>query len=72
MTVSVEVRDNAGIGHERRLLSDAEAWAFAQMLKRIGWTEWRVLSQDRAEAEEMRSACSKVQAAFAEAGIAPR
>lgn len=53
-------------------LSEDEAWAFAQMLKRIGWTEWRVLAVDRDEAELMRAACFKVQRAFADAGIAPR
>lgn len=53
-------------------LTDAEAWAFAEMLKRIGWTEWRQLSVDRSQAELMRAACFKVQRAFADVGIAPR
>lgn len=53
-------------------LSEPEAWAFAEMLKRIGWSEWRTLSVDRAEAELMRAACSKVQRAFADVGVAPR
>jgi hypothetical protein len=53
-------------------LTENEAWAFAEMLKRIGWTEWRVLSTDRGQAELMRAACFKVQRAFADVGIAPR
>lgn len=72
MTVSIEVRDNSGIAADRRTLSDEEAWAFAQMLKRITWSEMRSLSVDTSETEEMKAAVLKVQAAFAEAGIAPR
>lgn len=53
-------------------LTEEEAWAFAEMLKRIGWTEWRALSVDRAQAELMRAACFKVQRAFADVGVAPR
>jgi hypothetical protein len=53
-------------------LTECEALAFAQMLKRIGWPEWRTLSVDRDELERMRSACFKVQRAFADVGIAPR
>ena len=72
MTVSIEVRDNAGIAADRTTLSDKEAWAFAQLLKRITWSEMRILSVDTVEAHEMKDAVLKVQAAFAEAGIAPR
>ena len=53
-------------------LTEDEAWAFAEMLKRIGWTEWRALSVDRLQAELMRAACFKVQRAFADVGIEPR
>ena len=53
-------------------LSEEEAWAFAEMLKRIGWQEWRALSVGRDQADLMRAACFKVQRAFADVGIAPR
>ena len=53
-------------------LSDPEAWALAQLLKRIGWSQWRALAVDDDEADAMRSACEQVSQALAERGYAPR
>jgi len=38
-------------------LSDEEAWALAEFLKRMGWSEWRALAVDDEEARRMRRAC---------------
>ncbi|MBR8029918.1 hypothetical protein KDX27_39150 [Burkholderia cenocepacia] len=53
-------------------LNDGEAWALAQFVKRVGWSEFRELAVDEAEAYEIRSAIEKLQGALAEAGLAPR
>jgi hypothetical protein len=53
-------------------LTDDEAWEMAQLMKRIGWSEWRDLSTSDDEADLMRTGCSKVQHALAEAGYSPR
>jgi hypothetical protein len=52
--------------------SPAEAWAFAQFLKRVGFDDYRVLAADRDEAEQMRDAGEKLRAALAQHGYAPR
>lgn len=56
----------------RAQLPEDEAWALAQFLKRVGWTEWRGNAIDDDEACTMRSACEKMQRALAESGFAPR
>jgi hypothetical protein len=53
-------------------LTDAEAMAFAQFLKRVGWREFRENSVNEAEAYLMRDAGDKIRTALADAGYAPR
>jgi hypothetical protein len=52
--------------------SPAEAWAFAQFLKRVGLDDYRALAIDADEAEQMRDAGEKLRAALALHGYAPR
>lgn len=54
------------------LLTSAEAMAFAQFLKRIGYSDYRAQSVDEAEAYHMVAAGAVIQRALAEAGYAPR
>jgi hypothetical protein len=53
-------------------LGEDEAFALAQLVKRIGWTEMRALSVDEQETYAMRAAVTKLQRALAAAGFAPR
>lgn len=53
-------------------LSDAQALALAQLVKRIGWQEVRVNAVDDDEAYLMRGALSALQKSLAESGYAPR
>lgn len=53
-------------------LTEAEAWELAQMAKRLGWSDWRSMSVDDAEAYVMRSATDQLAAGLREAGYAPR
>jgi hypothetical protein len=53
-------------------LSDAEALALAQFMKRLGWTDWRVKAVDDDEAFDMRNACEKLADSLGEAGYRPR
>lgn len=53
-------------------LNEVEALALAQLMKRIGWHEWRNNSVDEDEAREMRDACERLRASLAAAGFAPR
>ncbi len=53
-------------------LTEDQAEALAQLLKRIGWAEWRGLSVSDAEAELMRSASEALRSALARQGYAPR
>ena len=53
-------------------LSDAQAWALAQFLKRVGWSEWRALAVDDDEARQMREACEQVRQELTYQGYAPR
>jgi len=69
LTVSQEPSD-APRGHAE--LTEAETWALAQFVKRVGWTEFRGNAVDEAEAYQIRSAVDKLQRALAGAGIAPR
>jgi hypothetical protein len=69
LTVSQESSD-APRGHAE--LTEAETWALAQFIKRVGWTEFRGNAADEAEACEIRSAIDKLQQALAGAGVAPR
>jgi len=53
-------------------LDTEEAWALAQLMKRIGWSECRALAQDVHESGLMIEAIERVRAALAEAGCTPR
>lgn len=53
-------------------LTDAEAWQYAQFLKRAGWRDYRGNATTDDEAYLMRDAGYKIQTALAEAGYAPR
>jgi hypothetical protein len=50
----------------------AQAWALAQLLKRLGWSDCRALAEDDEQAALMIAAAERVRAALAEAGYAPR
>ena len=53
-------------------LNPDQAWAFAQFLKRVGYSDYRPLAQNEEEAYEMQYAGELVRKAFAQSGIAPR
>ena len=53
-------------------LPDDEAHALAQMLKRVGYDDYRRLAQSDQQAYAMQSAGEKVRTALAEQGLAPR
>ncbi len=53
-------------------LPDALAWAFAEFLKRAGYSDYRQLAANEQEAYDMQDAGEKVRAALAEKGYAPR
>ena len=52
---------------------DAEqAWALAQLVKRIGWADCHSLAEDDEQTRLMILATERVRAALAAAGYAPR
>jgi len=52
---------------------DAEqAWALAQLVKRIGWADCRSLAEDDEQTRQMIQATERVRTALAQAGVAPR
>lgn len=53
-------------------LSDAQAWAFAQFVKRAGLSDYRALAVDQDEAATMLCAGEAIRKALAEAGWSPR
>jgi hypothetical protein len=53
-------------------LTDAQAWEFAQFLKRVCFSEYRNNATDDAEAYLMRDAGEQIRCALAEKGYAPR
>lgn len=53
-------------------LTEDEALALAQFVKRVGWSEWRANAIDDAETRLMREAFDRLQAGLKEAGFAPR
>ena len=53
-------------------LSEAQAMALAQFVKRVGWNEIRINAVNAVEAYLMRDAISKLQDALARQGYAPR
>ena len=54
------------------LLRDDEAMAFAEFLKRVGYSNYRSLAASMQEAYEMQAAGEKLREALAQQGIAPR
>jgi dissimilatory sulfite reductase (desulfoviridin) alpha/beta subunit len=53
-------------------LSEIQAEALAQFVKRVGFSEFRQNAVDDAEAYTMRDAVDRVRKALGEAGYAPR
>jgi hypothetical protein len=53
-------------------LSAEQAWALAQLVKRIGWADCRSLAEDDEQTRQMIQATDRVRAALAAAGYAPR
>lgn len=53
-------------------VTDAEALALAQFVKRVGWSEFRNNAADDAEAHAIKAAVIRLQEALARAGYAPR
>lgn len=53
-------------------LTDEEAWAFAQYLKRVGFYDYKSNSENEEQTYLMRDAGFKVQKALADVGYAPR
>ena len=53
-------------------LTDEDAWAFAQFLKRVAMDDYRRLAVDGDEACAMRDAGDAIHRALAEQGYAPR
>ena len=52
---------------------DAEqAWALAQLVKRIGWVDCRSLAEDEEQTRLMIRATERVRTALVAAGFAPR
>ena len=54
------------------IFEDAEAWALAELCKRIGYSECRANAVDDDEARNMIVATSKMQQALSRAGFAVR
>jgi hypothetical protein len=53
-------------------LTDAQAWEFAQFLKRVCFSDYRAHATSEAEAYRMVEAGERIRAALADAGYAPR
>lgn len=53
-------------------LTDEQAMALAQFVKRVSWSEIRTNAVSDADAYTMRDSISKLQDALADAGYAPR
>ena len=53
-------------------LTDAQALAFAQFLKRVGLSDFRALATDDEEADTMQHAGNTIRRALSDIGYAPR
>ena len=53
-------------------LTKAQAWAFAEFLKRVGLADYAALAVDQEEAYAMLSAGEAIRQELAHAGYAPR
>jgi hypothetical protein len=54
------------------ILTDTQAWEFAQFLKRVCYSDYRAHATSEAEAYRMVEAGERIRDALAEAGYAPR
>lgn len=54
------------------ILSDAQAWEFAQFLKRVCYSDYRAHATSDAEAYRMVEAGECIRQALAQVGYAPR
>jgi hypothetical protein len=54
------------------VLTEAEAWEFAQFLKRVCFSDYRGCATSDAEAYLMRDAGEHIRRALADQGYAPR
>jgi hypothetical protein len=57
---------------EAFFLPSDEAWALAELVKRMGFSDCRVNAVDDAEAHKQMDALAKLQKALAESGFNPR
>jgi hypothetical protein len=53
-------------------LDSEQAWALAQLVKRIGWRSCRSMAEDAKQTSLMIQATERLRRALAEAGYAPR
>lgn len=53
-------------------MTDTQAWAFAQFLKRVGLIDYKALAVDLEEAYTMLAAGQAIREELARAGYAPR
>ena len=53
-------------------LSEQQAWALAECLKRMSYSDYRAHAVDEAEAQQMRDATEALRRALVDAGINPR
>jgi hypothetical protein len=53
-------------------LPDDLAWALAEFLTRVGYSDYRPLAADEQEARDIQGAGEKLRAALADQGFAPR
>jgi hypothetical protein len=53
-------------------LTSAQAWAFAEFLKRVGLADYAALAVDQEEAYAMLEAGEAIREALRQAGYAPR
>ena len=54
------------------ILTDAQAWEFAQFLKRVCFSDYRGHATSEAEAYHMMDASELIRSALAKQGYAPR
>ncbi len=54
------------------ILSPAQAWAYAEFLKRVGIEDYKALAANSQEAYLMRDAGQAIREELAHAGYAPR
>jgi len=53
-------------------MTDEEAWAYAQFLKRVGLNDYKTNAENEAEAYLMLQVGEKVRKALADKGYSPR